>query len=101
LPADEVVVELDVAAVAEVPGGEVVVLDVVGGEAATDRGRALVPLGRQPLPVPAQALAGVDRRQRRRDPARLERVRRVRAAVLMAQRWSSSTPTSYSPVSAW
>ena len=51
LTADEVVVELDEVSVAEVPWGEVVVLDVVGVEAAADRGRALVAGGGQPLAV--------------------------------------------------
>ena len=46
LAPDELVVELDVAPVAEVPRGEVVVLDVGRDEAAADRRRALVAVSR-------------------------------------------------------
>ena len=83
----EVVVELDEAAVAELPWVQVVVRDVVADEAPVQRGVGLVAAGRQPLAVGAQRLAGVDRGQRRRDPARLERVGAVgaRAARLDAE----------------
>jgi hypothetical protein len=79
VPADEVVVELDERAVAELPRVEVVVLDLVRDEAAGQRVGRLVAVGREPLAVVAQLLGGVDRRQRRRDPAGLEGVGRVGA----------------------
>ena len=78
---DEVVVELDVAPVAEIPGREVVVLDPVGDEAPADGRTSLVAGRRQPLAVRLQAVARVHGRQRRRDPARLERVRRIRTSA--------------------
>src|SRR4029078_12839625 len=81
VPPDEGGVELDVVPVAEVPGREVVVLDPRGGEAAADRGRALVAVRREPFPACLEALARVDGRQRTGDPARLERVRRVGATA--------------------
>ena len=76
---DEVVVELDERAVAHLVRSDVVVLDVVRDEAAADRGGALVAVGRQPLAIGLHLVAGVDAGQRRRDPARLEGVGRVRA----------------------
>src|SRR5580692_1080226 len=82
LAADEVVVEPDHVAVAELVGGEVVVLDVLRYEAAAERsGEALVAAGREPLAVRLQLLAGVDGGQRRRDPAGLEGVGRVGAGA--------------------
>src|SRR5690606_31377589 len=77
----EVVVELDERAVAELPRVQVVVLDRLADERAADRAGRLVRVGRQPLAVALQLVAGVDRRQRARDPARLERVRRIGAAA--------------------
>src|SRR4029078_3331075 len=59
------------------PGGEVVVDDRIRVEAPADRGRPLVPGGRQPLAVLAQALARVHGGKRRRYPPGLERVRRI------------------------
>ena len=51
LAADEVVVELDERAVAEIVRRQVVVADVVGGEAAAERAGGLVAVRRQPLAV--------------------------------------------------
>ena len=68
--ADEVVVELHERAVTELPRVGVVVLDVVGDEAAGDGVGRLVAVGAEPLAVGTQFLAGVDGRQRRGDPAR-------------------------------
>ena len=76
---DEVVVELHERPVAEVVRREVVVGDVVGVVAPAERAGALVALRGQPLAVRLHVVAGEDRRQRARDPARLERVRRVDA----------------------
>ena len=83
--ADEVVVELDERAVAELVRRQVVVLDVVGDEAAADRAGGLVARRRQPLAVLLHLLAGVDRGQRRGNPARLERVARVGARADLDQ----------------
>src|SRR3954452_325976 len=85
--ADEVVVELDERAVPEVPRVGVVVLDVVGHEAAGDGVGRLVAVRPQPLPVGTHLLAGVDGRQRRGDPPGLEGVGRVcpRADGLQAE----------------
>src|SRR5690606_14582911 len=58
---------------------DVVVLDIARDEAARQRARGLVAVFLQPLAVRLQLLAGVDRRQRRRNPPGLERVRRVGA----------------------
>ena len=85
LAADEVVVELDVRAVAEVVRRQVVVLDVVRVEAAAERARALVPGGRQPLAVRLHLVAREDRRERAGDPPRLERVRGVHARADLPQ----------------
>ena len=74
LAADEVVVELHERAVAELVRRDVVVLDVVGDEAAADGAGGLVAVRRQPLAILLHLLAGVDRRQRRGNPARFERV---------------------------
>ena len=83
--ADEVVVEADEAAVAEVVGRRVVVRDVVGVVAAAERAGALVPVGRQPLAVRLHLVAREDRGQRAGDPARLERVGRVDAGAHVLQ----------------
>src|SRR5262245_51124522 len=80
LAPDELVVELDVAAVAEIPGREVEVLDRGGVEASADGGHAFVPRRREPLAIGLQARARVDGRERRRNPAGLDRVGRVRAS---------------------
>src|ERR1700761_4621334 len=80
LAADEVVVEPHHVAVAELVGREVGVLDVARHEAAAERaGEALVADGREPLAVRLELLAGVNRGQRRGDPAGLQRVRGVGA----------------------
>src|SRR5690606_37055577 len=79
LAADEVVVELHERAVADLVRRDVVVLDVVRGEAAGETARRLVARGRQPLAVGLHALVRVDGRQRRGNPARLERVRGISA----------------------
>src|SRR5918996_1614231 len=49
IPADEVMVELHKRPVPEIPRGHVVVLDVVGHEAASERACCLVPIGGEPL----------------------------------------------------
>src|SRR4029434_1815702 len=72
LPADEVMVELDELAVAEVVGRQVIVRDVVRVEAATERSRGLVALSGQPLSVRLQLVADIHRRNGRRNPPRLE-----------------------------
>ena len=77
LAADEVVVELDVAPVAEIPRREVVVLDRGRDEAAADRRSPLVAVRGKPLAIRLQGVAGVDGGQRGGDPAGLERVRGV------------------------
>src|SRR5690606_32773642 len=77
--ADEVVVELHERAVADLVRSDVVILDVVRYEAPGETARAFVAVGRQPLAIRLQLVARVDGRQRRRNPARLERVRRVGA----------------------
>ena len=53
--------------------------------AAGNRAGRLVAAGRQPLAVLLHLLAGVDGRQRRRNPARLQRVRRVGAGAHLHQ----------------
>ena len=75
--ADEVVVELDHVGVPELERVQVVVLDVVRDEAARERVVRLIAVGGQPLAVAAQPFARVDGGQRRRDPARFERVGRI------------------------
>src|SRR5204863_2286660 len=78
---DEIVVELHVRPVAEVPGRQVVVLDVRRVEAAANRRLRLVAVGREPLPVRLQLLARIDGGERRWHPARLQRVGRIRASA--------------------
>ena len=78
LAADEVVVELHERPVAELPRVQVVVLDVVRHEAAGERAGGLVAVGGRATRGTSQLLAGVDRRQRGRDPAGLQRVGRRR-----------------------
>ncbi len=70
-------VELDERPVAELPGRQVVVLDVLGHERPGERSGRLVRVRRQPVTVRLLLGAGVDRGKRGRNPARLERVRRV------------------------
>lgn len=54
---------------------DVIVLDILGNEASADRARGLVAIRAQPVAIILQhAVAGVNARQRRRDPARFERV---------------------------
>jgi hypothetical protein len=76
---DEVVIELDEGAVAELPGVEVVVLDVVGNERTSKCVGCFVAVSGEPLAVAALSLAGVDSWQWRRNPAGLEGVRLVGA----------------------
>src|SRR5437879_13444700 len=76
----EVAIEADERAVAQLPRVEVVVLDVVGHEAAADRAGGLVAVGTEPLAIGLELLARIDRRQRRRNPARFQSVRAVSAA---------------------
>src|SRR5262249_48469933 len=54
---------------------------VVGYEAAPDRAGGLVAVRPEPLAIVPELLARVDRRQRRRYPAGLQRVRRIGAAA--------------------
>src|SRR5690606_8023823 len=85
--ADEVVLlPADVEAVAELERSDVVVLDVVADEAAAKRTDRLVAVRAEPVAILLQhAFTAVDAGQRRRNPAGLERVRRVRAAADEAQ----------------
>ena len=69
---------LTIDAVAELVRRHVVVLDVVRHETAAERARGLIAVGRQPLAVLLHLLAGVDRGQRRRNPAGLQRVGGIR-----------------------
>src|SRR5690606_17668209 len=85
LTADEAVIELHERTVADVVRRDVVILDVVRHEAAGERARGLVAVFLPPLAVRLQLLAGVDRGQRRRNPAGLERVRRVSARADLTQ----------------
>ena len=62
--ADEIVIELHVEAVAEFVRRRVVVLDILGDEAAGDRAGRLVTLGRQPFPVALHLVAAIDGRER-------------------------------------
>src|SRR5580765_3663607 len=62
LAADEIVIELDVRSVAELPRREVVVLDVRRIEAAADRRVRLVTIGREPLPIGLHPVARIDGR---------------------------------------
>ena len=78
-------VELDEAAVAQFPRVEVVVLDLVRHERAADRTGRLVAVRAQPFAEALELLAGVDRGQRRGNPARFERVRRIGAAATLDQ----------------
>src|SRR5690606_12436147 len=76
----------DVEAVAELERSDVVVLDVVADEAAAERTDRLVAVRAEPVAILLQhAFTAVDAGQRRRNPAGLERVRRVRAAADEAQ----------------
>src|SRR5690606_30440613 len=81
LAADEVVIEADETAVVELVRREVVVLDVLGVETAAERRRRLVRVLRQPLAIGPELLAGIDRGQRARQPAGLERIRVVGPAA--------------------
>src|SRR5437879_9545658 len=76
----EVAIEADERAVAQLPRVEVVIFDVVGHEAAADRAGGLVAVGTEPLAIGLELLARIDRRQRRRNPARFQSVRGVSAA---------------------
>ncbi len=79
--ANEVVIEADDAAVVELVRREVVVLDVVRVEAASQRsGRFIRALG-QPFSIRLHLLARVDRGERARQPTGFERVRVVSAAT--------------------
>src|SRR5688572_14040684 len=82
---DEVVVELDERAVAELVRREVIVLDIVRDEAAADRASGFVARRRQPFAVLLHLLAGVNRGQRRGNPTRLERVAGVGASADLNQ----------------
>lgn len=73
----EVVVEVDQASVPELVGRDVVVLDVLGEEAAVQRPLALDTEQRQLTPVFQQVRVGVDARHRRRDPTALHARGRV------------------------
>ena len=77
--ADEVVVVLGEAGVTELVRRGVVVLDIVRHEAAAEGGIGFVARARQPLAIGLHLVAGIDRRHRRGDPARLQRVGRVGA----------------------
>src|SRR5579859_444942 len=66
---DEIVIELDKRAIAQFVRCNVVVLDVVGDEAAANGGHAFITGRRQPLSIRPHLVAGVDRWQRRGYPA--------------------------------
>src|SRR5690606_22567248 len=68
-------------AVAELPRVEVVILDRLADERAADRAGGFIAVGAEPLAVILQLVAGVDRGQRARDPARFQRVRGIGAAA--------------------
>src|SRR5690606_18659966 len=74
--ADEVVfLPADVEVVTQFEGADVVVFDVVGEQRATQRAYGFVVVGTQPVAVVLQhAVAGVDARQRARDPAGFQSV---------------------------
>src|SRR5215470_4973620 len=75
LAADELVVELNERPVADLVRRDVVVLDVLRDVAAGETAGGFVAPRGQPFAVRLHALVRVDGRQRRRNPARLERVR--------------------------
>src|SRR5688572_7022267 len=83
--ADEVVVELDKRAVAELVRREVVILDIVRDEAAADRASGFVARRRQPFAVLLHLVAGVNCGKRRGNPTRLERVAGVGASADLHQ----------------
>src|SRR5262245_42179434 len=62
--ADEIVIELDVRTVAQIPRRQVVVFDVRRIEAAADRRLRLVAIGWEPLSIRLHLVAGIDRWQR-------------------------------------
>lgn len=67
--------------IANFPGREIIILDILRDETSGDRVARLGAVRRQPLAVFAQRLPRVDRRQRIRNPSGLERIRRVGAAT--------------------
>ena len=75
--ANEVVVELDERTVTDFIRSNVVVFDLVGGKAATDCASCFVGSSRQPLAIGFHFFAGVNSRQRGRDPAGFQGVGRV------------------------
>ena len=75
--ADEVVVELHERPVAQLIGRHVVVFDVRRTEAAGQSAGAFVARCRQPFAICLHLVARVDGRQRRRNPARFQRVRGI------------------------
>ncbi len=97
LSPDEVMVELDHVAVAELLRPEVVVLDVGCIEAAADRPRHLFAGRRQPLTEGTERFAGEDGRHRPRDPAQLECVGEVGERPDPAQVVSRLRPSGSPP----
>src|SRR5262245_43954501 len=85
LAPDELVVELHEWTIADLVRRHVIVLDVARHEAPAETARGLVARRRQPLPVFLHALVGVDGRQRRWNPARLERIGRIRTRADLAK----------------
>ena len=82
---DEFVVEFDEESVTQLPGREVIVLDIVGDETPADGGLGLVVVHRQPFPVGFHFLAGVDGGKRRGYPARFQGIRGVAAPAHQLQ----------------
>src|SRR6185436_12472996 len=64
---------------AKIVGRQIVIRDVVGVKTAAERSHGFVARSFQPLPIGLHLFAGIDRRQRRRDPARFEATRWIRS----------------------
>src|ERR1700691_2385021 len=77
----EIVVVLDERPIAQFPRRQVIILDVVGNETAANGPSGLVAVGAEPLAVGLELLAGVDARQRRGNPARLQGIRGIGPAA--------------------
>src|SRR4029077_13241843 len=77
----KLMVEFHEGAVTQLPRRQVVILDLVGDEAPANRAGGLVAVAAQPLPAGPELVARVNRRERRGNPARLQRVRRIGTAA--------------------
>src|SRR6185503_8861014 len=74
---NEVMVELDEGPIAEIVGSQIVVGDIVGVKAASQRCHGFVALGGEPLPVRLHVVTDVDRRKGGGNPAGFETAGRV------------------------